>query len=58
MGKLIIDGNSVYEIDEECLRSRPVPEGCKVLEAIQQMEKRKQGGSTEKTMWPQAVNIL
>ena len=22
MGKLIIDGNSVYEIDEECLRRR------------------------------------
>lgn len=22
MGKLVIDGNSVYEIDEECLRKR------------------------------------
>ena len=22
MGKLIIDGNSVYEVDEECLRQK------------------------------------
>lgn len=22
MGKLIIDGNSIYEIDEECLRQK------------------------------------
>ena len=28
MGKLIIDGNSVYEIDEECLRKTHVPENC------------------------------
>ena len=33
MGKLIVDGNSVYEIDEECLKNRPVPEECKVYDA-------------------------
>ena len=42
MGKLIIDGNSVYEIDEECLKDRPVPEECKVYEAIREREKKKQ----------------
>ncbi len=26
MGKLVIDGNSVYEIDEECLRRRETQE--------------------------------
>lgn len=41
MGKLIIDGNSVYEIDEECLKSRPVPDGCKVREAIERMERER-----------------
>ena len=25
---LIIDGNSVYEIDEECLKKRKVPDEC------------------------------
>ena len=42
MGKLIVDGNSVYEIDEECLKNRPVPEECKVYDALRKMEKKNQ----------------
>lgn len=34
MGKLIIDGKSVYEVDEECLKKRKVPPECKVEEAL------------------------
>ena len=28
MGKLIIDGNSVFEIDEQCLKKRKVSKDC------------------------------
>ena len=41
MCKLIIDGNSVYEIDEECLKKRHVPEECRVKEAMERMEQKK-----------------
>lgn len=40
MGKLIIDGKNVYEIDEECLKKRKVPPGCKVEEAIRNQKKQ------------------
>lgn len=30
MRKLIIDGNSVFEIDEECLKRRNIPKNCDV----------------------------
>lgn len=30
MGRLIIDGNSVFEIDEQCLKKRKVPKECDV----------------------------
>ncbi len=30
MGKLIIDGNSVFEIDEECLKNRKVSKSCDI----------------------------
>ena len=43
MGKLIIDGKSVYEVDEECLKKRKVPPECKVEEALKkQRETKKQ----------------
>ena len=29
---LIIDGNSVYEIDEECVRKKKVPKECGIYE--------------------------
>lgn len=31
---LIIEDNSVYEIDEECLRTRRVPKECHTLEKL------------------------
>ena len=31
---LIIEDNSVYEIDEECLRRRRVPKECRTLEKL------------------------
>lgn len=52
MGKLIIDGNSVYEVDEECLKSRPVPEDCRVLEAIERMEREERRREGEKEQIP------
>lgn len=42
MGKLIVDGNSVYEIDEDCLKNRYVPEGCKVYEAFEESKRKEQ----------------
>lgn len=39
MGKLIIDGNSVYEIDEECIRKK---------EKQKQKEKEKKGKEEQK----------
>ena len=39
---LIIDGNSVYEVDEECLKRRNVPTECRVKEAVErQIQKEK-----------------
>lgn len=42
---LIIENNSVYEIDEECLRRKKVPGECKTLEKLkkekQSMKDRK-----------------
>ena len=34
MGKLIIDGNKVYEIDEECARKKKVPKECGIYEKM------------------------
>lgn len=40
--RLIIDGNSVYEVDEECLKRRNVPTECRVKEAVErQIQKEK-----------------
>jgi len=41
---LIIDKNSVYELDEECLKRRKIPKECgitEVLEKLHQKEKTK-----------------
>ena len=35
MGKLIIDGNSVFEIDEECLKRRKVPLECDIKKYLE-----------------------
>lgn len=38
---LIIDHNSVYEIDEECTRTKKIPKECGVYQKIQQKEQEK-----------------
>ena len=30
MGKLVIDGNSVFEIDEACVKKRKIPKECDI----------------------------
>lgn len=42
MGKLIIDGNQVYEIDEECLKKKD----CKERELLKQ--EKSSGGTGKK----------
>ena len=40
MGKLIIDGNSVFEIDEECIKRRKqVPKSCDVEKYLMKSDK-------------------
>lgn len=34
MGKIIIDGKSVYEIDEDCVKRKRVPTECDVLDKL------------------------
>ena len=42
MGKLIIDGNSVFEIDEKCLKRRKIPKNCDIEKYIgKEKEKEK-----------------
>lgn len=41
MGRLIVDGKSVYEVDEECLKKRKIPQECKVEEVLR--KQREQG---------------
>lgn len=41
MGKLIIDGNSVFEIDEQCLKRRKVPKDCEIEKYLQNNKERK-----------------
>ena len=36
MGKLIIDGNSVFEIDEECAKRKKLPESCDIKKYLKQ----------------------
>ena len=41
--RLIIDGNSVYEVDEECLKRRNVPTECRVKEAVERQIQKEKG---------------
>lgn len=36
MGKLIIDGTSVFEIDEECIKRKKVPESCDIKKYLKE----------------------
>ncbi len=40
---LIIEDDSVYEIDEECLKTRNVPKECKVREKLLKEHKKRAG---------------
>ena len=40
MGKLIIDGNSVYEIDEECMKKRKVSQTCEIEQDLKKQAER------------------
>ena len=45
---LVVENNSVYEIDEECLKRRSVPEECEVYQKIvRQREAAKNRERTE-----------
>ena len=44
---LIIDGNSVYEVDEECLKKKKINPECKIREAIERQEMRKKARAEE-----------
>ena len=46
---LIIDGNSVFEIDEECVKQKNPPEDCDIKKYIKEMESK-----TEK---PKKLNV-
>lgn len=46
MGKLIVDGKSVYEVDEACLKKRKVLPECEI-EAILRKEKETKDNSFE-----------
>ena len=40
MGRLIIDGHDVYEIDERCLEEHKIDKKCEILKKLK-MQKRK-----------------
>lgn len=40
MGKLIIDGNSVFEIDEQCLKRKKIPKDCEIEKYIDRIEEK------------------
>lgn len=41
MGKLIIEGNSVYEIDEYCIKTHKMPKDCNLPTEIWNIENNK-----------------
>lgn len=45
---LVIDKNSVYEIDEECLKRKKVPKECGTEEIAKQLRQKKQKRKTER----------
>ena len=38
MGRMIIDGNSFFEIDEECLKKKRLPKECGLEKYLNEME--------------------
>ena len=49
MGILIIDGNSVFEIDEECVKKRKMPKSCDIDKYLKQKKcKREEEKNSQK----------
>lgn len=47
---LIIEDNSVYEIDEDCMRKKKVPKECRTLEKLKrEHQDRKKASNYEKS---------
>lgn len=44
---LVIEDNSVYEIDEECVKRKRIPKECRIYEKILQ-EQKKEGEERNK----------
>lgn len=44
---LVIEDNSVYEIDEECVKRKKVPTECRIYEKILQEQKKEGEGRKE-----------
>ena len=49
---LVIEGNSVYELDEECLKRRKVPKECEVYEKLVKNRKKCKDGRTAENQKP------
>ncbi len=49
MGKLIIDGNNVFEIDEECIKNKRVAEECDIKKYFQN-ETKQENDKTKKRL--------
>ena len=45
---LIIDKNSVYEIDEECLKRKKVPKECGTAELIEELRQKEKQNPAQK----------
>ena len=48
MGKLIIDGNSMYEIDEECMKKRKPSTACDIEKYFPTMDESTNSKREEK----------
>ena len=48
MGKLIIDGNSVFEIDEECIKKKKISKDCDIEKYIKKEKQNKHKHTSKK----------
>ena len=57
MGRLIIDGHDVYEIDERCLEEHKIDKKCEILKKIENAKKE----NDPKSQWnifPEMPTVL
>ena len=55
--RLIIDGNSVYEVDEECLKRRNVPTECRVKEAVERQIQKEKATKDQHLLAAQRIDL-